>query len=368
MKITEVKTYTVHMVRQNWLFVKVITDTGLYGWGEASVEGQVKATEACVHELAERWLMGQDPREIEKLWRKMYHGGFWKGGFIHMSAISGIDQALWDILGKSLNVPVYQLLGGKVRNGVRAYTHIRTKDPGEEAKYLCYDLGFAGVKTGSALNSPEELDELLNTIRTAVGQNKEIMIDNHGQETVASAKRRLQVASKYNLYFYEEPLPPENPAEYAMLRHETFGNPLAAGERTFSRFDARPLIEGQLIDYYQPDICHCGGISEIRRLATYAEIYHLKFAPHSPNGPVATAASIQVAAATQNFAILEFFSGMYAWKDLYDIDLTCKDGYFAISDRPGLGVELDESKFAQYPYEAIPTDVKYNEDGSVREV
>ena len=367
-KIAEVKTFLVNTDRQNWLFVKVITEAGLYGWGEASVEGQEKAVEACIHTLAARSVIGEDPLDVEKIWRKMYHHGFWKGGYVHMSAISGIDQAIWDILGKYFKVPTYKLLGGQVRDKVRTYTHAYGKDIGEVAKHYCYDLGFAGVKTGSRQSDPAELDETLNAIRSAIGDKKEIMTDSGGIFGPADAIRRVEVAKKYKLFFFEEPVAPENPEEYKRVRAEAGSTPLAAGERTYSRFDGRLLIENQLIDHYQPDICHCGGITEIRRMAAYAETYHIKFAPHNPNGPVATAASIAVAAATHNFSILEFHSGVYNRSDLYDFDLTARDGYFSLPERPGLGIELDESKFAEYPYIENQYTGQYTEDGSVRDI
>ncbi len=368
MRIAEVKTFLVNTDRQDWLFVKVITDNGLYGWGEASVEGQEKTVQACVHTLAERSVIGEDPLDVERIWRKMYHHGFWKGGYAHMSAISGIDQAIWDILGKYFKVPTYKLLGGQVRNKVRTYTHAHGDDLGEIARNRCFDLGFAGVKTGSRQSDPEELEETLHTIRSAIGDRKLIMTDSGGIFGPADAIKRIEVAKKYKLFFFEEPVAPENPEEYKRVRAEAGTTPLAAGERTYSRYDARPLLEGQLIDHFQPDICHCGGITEIRRMAAYAETYHIKFAPHNPNGPVATAASIAVAAATQNFSILEFHAGVYNRSDIYDFDLTARDGYFSLPERPGLGIELDESKFSEYPYGGFQYTGQYNEDGSVRDI
>jgi len=368
LKIEEIKTFIVNAGRQNWLFVKVITDNGLYGWGEASVEGQEKAVEASIHLLANRSVIGEDPLNVEKIWRQMYHHGFWKGGFVYMSAISGIDQAIWDILGKYFKVPTYKLLGGQVRDKIRTYTHAPGNDGGVTAKHLCHDLGFSGVKTGTAADGPEALEQTLHDIRAAIGEKKEIMVDNHGQLTTADAIKRLKIGEKYGLYFYEEPVGPENPEEYKRLRAEAGTLPLAAGERTFNRFDARLLLENQLIDYFQPDICHCGGISEIRRMAAYAETYHIKFAPHNPNGPVATAASIAVAASTHNFAILEFASGVYSRSDIYDFNLKVEDGYFSLPERPGLGIELDESKFAEYPYQDIQYVPRYDVDGTIQEI
>ena len=362
MKITEVKTFIVEAGRQNWLFVKVLTDNGLYGWGEASVEGQEKAVAACIQVLADRSVIGEDPGNVEKIWRQMYHHGFWKGGFVHMSAISGIDMAIWDILGKMYKVPTYMLLGGQVRDKVRTYTHASTA----EMAGSLVEMGFAGVKTGGPV---DRLDDILHGMRKAIGGNKELMVDNHGQLSTAIAIKQIKVASKYDLFFYEEPVPPENPMEYKRIRENSNGVPIAAGERLFNRFDFREIIENQLVDYIQPDICHCGGVSEICRIASYAEVYHIRFAPHNPNGPVATAASIQVAMATQNFAILEFASNaVYPHSDIYSLDLKPVDGYFTASAVPGLGIELDEAKMAEHPYKDIQYRPRYNPDGSVAEI
>lgn len=360
MKITEVKTYVIQALRQNWVFVKVSTDNGLVGWGEASVEGQEKAVIACIEVLADRSVIGEDPRNVEKIWRQMYHHGFWKGGFIHMTAISGIDIAIWDILGKFYNTPTYMLLGGMVRDKVRTYTHA---GPDRAAELI--EMGFAGVKTGARVDM---LDETLEKVRKAIGNDKLIMVDNHGQLSTAQAIKQLKIASKYDLYFYEEPVAPENPMEYKRLRENSYGVPLAAGERLFNRFDFREIIENQLVDYVQPDILHCGGISEIRRIASYAETYHIGFAPHNPNGPLATAASIQVALSTQNFAILEFSSLIYRFEDIFSLDLKPVDGYFKAPTAPGLGIEIDESKLNDYPYKDIQYKPRYNSDGSVAEI
>lgn len=370
MQIQEVKTFIVEAGRQNWVFVKVTTDTGLTGWGEASVEGQEKSVEACIHLLASRSVIGEDPMNIEKIWRQMYHHGFWKGGFIHMSAISGIDQALWDILGKHFNVPTYMLLGGKVRNKIRTYTHAGGDSPAAHAKQMCIDeYEFSGVKTGTGCDDPQAFEDLLRSVRAAIGNDKLLMVDNHGQLPPVLAIERLKIAAKYDLFFFEEPIPPENSEEYKLLRANSYGNRLAAGERLFNRFDARPWIENQLIDYFQPDICHCGGITEIRRMAACAEVYHIQFAPHNPNGPISTAASIQVAASTQNFAILEFCGQpVYARQDVFNMNLIPKNGYFDIPTAPGLGIEIDESKLSKYPYKDTQYEPRYSSDGTVAEI
>ena len=373
MKITDVKTFKVNTGRQNWLFVKVICDNGLYGWGEASVEGQELSAEDCIHLLANRSVIGEDPTDINKIWRQMYHHGFWKGGFIHMTAISGIDQALWDLNGKIYGVPTYKLLGGAEKTKIRTYTHsfgMTAEDSAKDAAYCVNELGFAGVKCASReLNKIEGFDALLAATREAIGPDKALMQDVHGRCNAAEGIERCKVAAKYNPYFLEEVCPPENYKEYLAVRRNAYSVPLAAGERTYNRWDARPYFEDQCIDYYQPDICHCGGISEIKLLANMAEVYHIKFAPHNPNGPVATAASIAVAAACHNFAILEFASkAVYARSDVYDMDLTARDGFFSLPTKPGLGIELNEEAFEKYPYVDTQYQTVYGEDGTILEI
>jgi len=373
MKITEVKTFLVSTLRQNWLFVKVMTDEGIFGWGEASVEGQEKAVEQAVHVLAQRSVVGEDPRHIEKIWQKMYRHGFWKGGFVHMSAMSGIDQALWDISGKIYNVPVYMLLGGAVRDKVRTYTHADNAASARKA----VELGFAGVKTGGGkpgtIYDPTAdlafLDENLASIRQAIGRDAVLCIDNHGQGTPAEAVKLIQVAAKYDIHFFEEPIPPENAAAYKRIRQNAGSVSIAAGERLFSRFDYREIVENQLLDIVQPDICHCGGITEIRKIAAMVEPYHIKFAPHNPNGPVATAASLHVCAATQHFDILEFaYPSLYARQDVYNLTFAPTDGYFPLPAGPGLGIELNEEAFAAYPFVDKQYEPRYGVDGGIAEI
>lgn len=374
MKITDVKTYLVAAERQNWLFVKVLTDEGVYGWGEASVEGQTKAVEQCILVLAKRSVIGEDPRNIEKIWQQMYRHGFWKGGFIHMSAISGIDQALWDICGKLYNVPVYMLLGGAIRDKVLAYTHAGDALSAKKA----VDDGFAGIKTGGGGGQAEvydphktlsSLDRRLSDIRGAVG-DKYIAIDNHGQSVPNVAIKQMLVAEPYDIFFYEEPVPPENMLAYRQLRGAVPRMTIAAGERLFSRYDYRETVQNRLIDIAQPDICHCGGITEIRKIDALVETFQIKFAPHNPNGPVATAASLQVCAASQNFVILEFAAAaVFGRRDIYSgLSLTPHEGCFEVPKGPGLGIELDEKAMAQYPYEYKQYAPVYRPDGAAADI
>jgi len=375
LKITDVKTFFVAASRQNWLFVKVLTDEGVYGWGEASVEGQTKAVEQCILTLARRSVIGEDPRDIGRIWQKMYRHGFWKGGFIHMSAISGIDQALWDINGKIYNVPVYMLLGGAVRDKILTYTHAGSP---ESAKQAVAD-GFAGIKTGGAGGSNDIYDPIkflpvfkdrLAKIREAIGPDSFIAIDNHGQSAPDVAIKQMLAAEPYGVYFFEEPIPPENMLAYRQLREAVPAMTLAAGERLFSRYEYREVVQERLLDIAQPDVCHCGGITEIMKIDALVETYHIKLAPHNPNGPVATAASLHVSAAAQNFIILEFASGaVYSRQDIYGgVSFKPSGGYFELPKGPGLGIELDEAAMARYPFEFMQYAARYQVDGTVAEI
>jgi len=372
MKITEVKTFLVNARRQNWLFVKVETDEGIHGWGEASVEGQEKATEAAIHTLAERSVIGEDPRNVDYIWQKMYRHGFWKRGFIYNTAISGIDQAIWDIKGKMLGVPVYELLGGKVRDKIRTYTH---GGPFNAAEMM--EKGFAGVKTGigtfaevadNRYAAAKAYAKMLEETRNIIGEDAIIATDHHGQSTFRDSMALIEAAKDYNLHFFEEPVTPENYELYRKIHNNPWNVPIAAGERLYSRFDYAQILPEGLFDIAQPDVCHCGGISELRKIGYMTEPYMVKFAPHSPNGPVATAASIQVAAAAQNFDVLEFAQTVYLRSDIYDIDLQPVDGYFKLPTKPGLGVELDEEALKAYPYENIQYRARYRADGAVAEI
>jgi len=369
MKITDIKTFLVGVSRQNWLFVKVLTDEGIYGWGEASVEGQEKAVEQAILTLARRSVIGEDPRNIEYIWQKMNKHGFWKGGFIYNTAISGIDQALWDIKGKALGVPVYELLGGAVRDKLRTYTHGNETNA---AKAIA--AGFAGVKSGiggkyyDPLEAPKILDERLTAIRKEIGPKGLIAVDHHGQASVAEALKLIKVAAEHDLYFFEELIPPENTASYKFIHDNARGVPIAAGERLFSRHDYIPVFADQSLDIVQPDICHCGGITEIKKIAAMAETYTMRFAPHNPNGPVATAASMHVSAFAQNFEILEFAQTVYELPDITNMSFKPENGSFSLPSGPGLGIEIDEAALASRPYYFYQYAPRFREDGSPSEI
>ena len=371
MKITDVKTFFMGVARQSWLFVKIETDEGIYGWGEGSLEGQEKEVAAAIHDMGHR-IIDKDPTLIERHWQVLYRHGFWRGGVVLNSALSAIDQALWDITGKIYDVPVYKLLGGAVRERVRAYTHARTP---EEAEKLVTS-GFTGIKTGGmspeGVIDPAEsvlwLKDHIQSLRQAVGPAVDIMVDNHGRAWPSLAIQQIRAVEEFKLFFFEEPVPPDNFEALAEIRRFPSQINLATGERLFSRWDYRQLIERQLVDIIQPDVCHCGGISELRRIASAAETYYIRVAPHNPNGPVATAASIQLAAAIPNFVILEYVQPTSEYAKVIKEPLKLSEGHFQLPEAPGLGIDLDEKVISAYPFKERPYRGVFYRDGGIADV
>ncbi|MGP9529548.1 MULTISPECIES: galactonate dehydratase [Micrococcaceae] len=354
MKITKLTTY---MVPPRWLFLKIETDEGISGWGEPVLEGRASTVAAAVEELSD-YLIGQDPRNIEDLWTVMYRGGFYRGGGIMMSALAGIDQALWDIKGKALGVPAYELLGGKVRDKIRVYSWIggdRPSDTAAAAK-AAVDRGFTAVK----MNGTEELQyidtwdkvqgclENVQAVRDAVGENVGIGVDFHGRVHKPMAKVLLKELEPYKLMFIEEPVLSENVnSMLEPLRNSS--TPIALGERLFSRWDFKDVLASGAVDIIQPDPSHCGGITEARKIAAMAEAYDVAVALHCPLGPIALAANLQIDAGAYNAFIQEQSLGIHYNKsnDLLDYVndpsvFAYEDGMVAIPDGPGLGVDVNE--------------------------
>ncbi len=354
MKITKLTTY---MVPPRWLFLKIETDEGISGWGEPVLEGRASTVAAAVEELSD-YLIGQDPRNIEDLWTVMYRGGFYRGGGIMMSALAGIDQALWDIKGKALGVPAYELLGGKVRDKIRVYSWIggdRPSDTAAAAK-AAVDRGFTAVK----MNGTEELQyidtwdkvqgclENVQAVRDAVGENVGIGVDFHGRVHKPMAKVLLKELEPYKLMFVEEPVLSENVnSMLEPLRNSS--TPIALGERLFSRWDFKDVLASGAVDIIQPDPSHCGGITEARKIAAMAEAYDVAVALHCPLGPIALAANLQIDAGAYNAFIQEQSLGIHYNKsnDLLDYVndpsvFAYEDGMVAIPDGPGLGVDVNE--------------------------
>ena len=366
MKITGLKTYVVHCYRTNWVFLKISTDEGVSGVGEATLEMKEKAVEAAVLELQD-YLVGKDPRRIERHFHILYRDSYWRTGPVLMSALSGVEMALWDISAKQLGVPVHRLLGGKCNDRVQAYANAwfagaTTPEAFAASARAAAARGFQALKWdpfGKAyMNiSTRALDGALavvGAVRDAVGNAVELLIEGHGRFNVPAALTIARELAPFRPLLFEEPVPPDNLDALAEVRAKSPIR-IAAGERLYHRCQFRELFEKRAADVIQPDVSHAGGLGECKKIAAMAEAYHLPFAPHNPSGPVANAATLQLAACTPNFYLLETMATDIPWrKDLTTESLVFKDGCFEIPDRPGLGLELNEEAFADHPYQPRP--------------
>ncbi len=380
MKITKLELFKLP---PRWLFLKISTDQGLSGWGEPVVEGKADTVKAAVREM-EDYLIGKNPLEIEDIWQTLYRGAFYRGGPVLMSAIAGIDQALWDIKGKFLGQPVYQLLGGKVRDRVRVYSWIGGDRPDNvaQAAQEKSDAGFTAVKMNGTeelhyIDSYQKVDQAaarVAAIRDQLGPDFGIAVDFHGRVHKGMARILFKELEAFRLMFIEEPVLSENIE--ALSNMDTFGIPIALGERLFSRWDYKKVFELNKVDIIQPDLSHAGGISEVRKIAAVAEAYDTAVAPHSPLGPINLAASLQIDAVTPNVFIQEQSLGIHynQGNDLLDY-LVNKEvfkyqaGYAEIPDSPGLGIEIDEEFVRSKAKESHnwKNPVWRNQDGTVAE-
>jgi len=355
----QIRTLETFLVPPRWLFVKITTDDGVAGWGEASLEGHGEVARAAVHAY-EELLVGQDPRHVEKLWHSMTRSGFYRGGPVFGSAVAGIDQALWDIKGKVLGVPVHELLGGPVRDRVRVYGWIGGDDPSgiTEAVQAQVAAGLTAVKMNACgavghIGSAGDTDRILaraQAAREALGPDRDFALDFHGRVSAAYARRLLPLLEPLQPMFVEEPIAPENGAANLARLVQGSSVPIATGERLYSRWDMLPVMQAG-VAVVQPDLSHAGGISEVRRIATLAETFNIALAPHCPLGPIALAASLQVDFATPNLLIQEQSIGIHynaGTNELLDymVDpetFAFTDGYIKRPEAPGLGITVDES-------------------------
>ncbi|MFH5822919.1 galactonate dehydratase [Georgenia sp. AZ-5] len=355
MRITSLTTY---VVPPRWLFLKVETDTGITGWGEPVLEGRAATVATAVEELAD-YLVGMDPLRIEDHWTVLYRGGFYRGGPVLMSALAGIDQALWDIAGKHHGVPVHELLGGRVRDRIKVYSWIGGDRPGETARAAraAVGRGFHAVKmNGTAelqyVDTWEKVEKCVASVaavRDAVGPHVGIGVDFHGRVHRPMAKVLLKELEPFHLMFVEEPVLSEHvPAVVDVLRSAPM--PIALGERLYSRWDFRDLLASGAVDVAQPDPSHAGGITETRKIATLAEAYDVALALHCPLGPIALAACLQLDAVSYNAFIQEQSLGIHynVGNDLLDYVLeptafTYDHGWVTIPSGSGLGIEVDEN-------------------------
>ncbi|MBB6732744.1 galactonate dehydratase [Cohnella zeiphila] len=354
MRITGYETF---IVPPRWLFIKLTTDEGLEGWGEPIVEGRAATVKTAVEELME-YLIGKDPLRIEDHWQVMYRGGFYRGGPILMSAISGIDQALWDIKGKFYNAPIYQLLGGACRDSIKVYSWIGGDRPSEVglAALEKKDAGFTSIKMNATeeiqfIDSFEKIDQVIErvrAIREMAGDYFGIGIDFHGRVHKPMAKILAKELEPFRLMFIEEPVLSEhNDALRDIALHTTI--PIATGERMYSRWEFKTLLNEGYVNIIQPDLSHAGGITECKKIATMAEAYDVALAPHCPLGPIALAACLQVDATAHNAFIQEQSLGIHynEGSDVLDYltDASVfeyRDGYVSIPQGPGLGIEINE--------------------------
>ncbi len=389
MKITAIETLVCHAKMRNWIFVKVLTDQpGLWGWGEATLEWHTRSVVGAIEDISQL-LVGEDPRRIEHLWQMMYRQHFWHGdNIVRGTAISGIDIALWDILGKIHQVPCHQLLGGRVRDYIRLYCHLgggkmedfyQTKPDdakrfGELAQNAVED-GFTAFKSMAV---PETMpleglrpilyaEACVKEMREAVGDDIDIMVDCHARPSPRMGMQFAKVLEPYGLYFFEEPCWPESIEDIALIQRAV-KTPIASGERLVGIHAFRELFEKRAVSVVQPDITHCGGISEARRIAAMAEAYRVAVAPHNPQGPVSTAASLEFGFATPSYIICENVHNDVPWRE--DV---VSEGYVVEKKgrivrpgmRPGLGIEINEEELKKHPFQQEVLQRTFYKDGSV---
>ena len=350
--------YELFEIPPRWLFLRIETDTGLIGWGEPVVEGRASTVKGAVKELMDNYMIGKNPLAIEDHWNVLYRGGFYRGGAIMMSALAGIDQALWDIKGKYLNQPVYELMGGKCRDKMKVYSWIggdRPNDVAAAAKEK-QDQGFTAIKMNATeelqfIDSYEKIDAVLErveAIRKATGKYFGIAVDFHGRVHKPMAKILAKKLEQYDLMFIEEPVLCENKESFRDIANAT-SIPIATGERLFSRWDFKDILSSGYVDIIQPDLSHAGGITEVKKIASMAEAYDIAVAPHCPLGPIALAACLHLDATTYNAVIQEQSMGIHynKGKDVIDYvknkeDFKFTEGYVNICSKAGLGVDVNE--------------------------
>ena len=377
LKITKIESQVCNFGGRNEIFVKVQTDAGIQGIGQAYSPGPDLAAVEVIKDF-ERWLIGRDPREVERLWQFMYNGSRFPVGIVVGAAISGIEHALWDIKGKVLGAPVYELLGGKCRDKIRVYQSIGGETPaeaGDNAKRLVETYGFTALKMGPQPPNDQQIPvnimiresaRRMEAVRKAVGDAIDIGVDPHARIfNPIIAIQMAEVLKPYRPFFFEEPIRPENLDALADLKSRVT-IPIATGECLYTKFQFRNLLVREACDYVQPDICLAGGISETKKIAAMAESFYVGLIPHNPLGPLATAINVQLAAATPNFVVLEYHTDDQPPRsNVLKEPLKLEDGYLHIPDAPGLGVELDEGALSEYEFKPWRRPVPFRSDGSV---
>ena len=361
MKITEVQTIPIGRMR----LVRVLTDEGVEGLGEVAHDCHAATVAFAIRNMP---LVGRDPRRIEAFWQDFYDLAFWRGGPIWMSAVSGVEQALWDIKAKALGVPVNHLVGGPLRDRVKVYSHFGGETPEEFARSALdvVGLGYRAIKTDpfrtASMGRPHQVldsGEMRSSVdrvratRDAVGDDVDILVECHGFLSPNTAIRVAEMLEECSPYFIEEPVPPENVDELAKVA-ASVNIPVATGERLYGRGAYRPILEMQAVDYIQPDLCHCGGFNEGRKIAAMAEAYHVRVLPHNPNGALSALVGVHFGACTANFEMLETPSPHRQRPDLVPVLKGMplpEDGFLTVPTEPGWGVELEDGVLEMYPPE-----------------
>jgi galactonate dehydratase len=374
-KQDRIKKIETFLVQPRWLFLKMYTEEGVVGLGEPILEGRALTCQTAVKEL-EPWLIGEDPTRVVHLWQAMYKHTFYRGGEILTSALSGIEQALWDICGKLMGVPVYKLLGGPTRDKIRVYGTAGGRDPESAAKSVreAVSQGFNAIKTGPGAGRrgrmietagyTERVVEIFAAMREAAGPEVDIAIDFHGAVSPQTAKRLVKALEPYHPFFIEEPVQCQNVDVLADIAHST-SVPIATGERLFTKWGFREVLEKRAASILQPDLSHAGGIMETRLIAGMAEAYYAGIAPHCPLGPIAFASCLQLDAAIPNFLCQEGGRHATSQMDGYlKVPFRHENGYVPLPTGPGLGIELDEEALADKIGHDWRNQKSWAEDGS----
>ncbi len=369
MKITGIKTNIFSSqhrnAKRNWLLIRLTTDEGVEGYGEASMLGYEPLVEQLLHEWVDGYLVGKDPLHHELHWIRMHNDNNGRGGRLFSTALSGIDLALWDLKGKALGVPVYELLGGPFLDRIRVYANGWYTAPGtpeqnaQEARRVV-EMGYTAMKfdpfgqRNFYTISPEEAqlaEDRVAAVREAVGPNVEILVEVHAKFNVYTAVHLGRRLERYRPFWFEEPVSQENVSEMAQVRRQV-DIPIATGERLYLKFPFYELIKAEAVDILQPDICNAGGITELKKIAAVAESRHVMMAPHNTNAAVGTVASMHLDASMPNFLIQEYHAEFYEphYFDVFDGLPRQKDGYVELPKGPGLGLSLNEDVLAAHPY------------------
>jgi galactonate dehydratase len=376
LKITDIQSFLVDAGGRNLCFVKVMTDAGIFGFGEAYSVGPDEATVATIKDF-KGWLLGKDPRNVEYLWATMYNFTRFPGGAVINAAMSGIEHALWDIAGKAAGLPVYMLLGGKCRDRVRVYQSAGGRTPAqlaESAKALIAKYGYTAIKMAPHPPGSQSMPynavtraagQRAEAVRNAVGPDIDLAFDAHA--TLFEPIRAAQMAEALkpvHPYFLEEPIRMENMDAMETLK-QRMQIPLATGECLYTKHDFRQLLSKQAADIIQPDVCLAGGIMELKKIAAMAEAHYVVVAPHNPMGPLATMINVHFAACTPNFLILEYHPDDESpRKDLIKDPILVKNGYLEIPNKPGWGYEVNEEAFRRYPPKPWHRGFAYRADGA----